>query len=51
MAIPVRSKQLRSLVIVDQNQLQTENIIQQLCICEVLKKKSQKTPKQNTNPK
>lgn len=44
MAIPVRSKQLRSLI--NQNQSQTENIIQQLCISEVVwKKQNQTNPK------
>lgn len=46
MAIPVRSKQLRSLI--DQNQSQTENIIQQLRISEVLYKKKKKETNQKT---
>lgn len=44
MAIPVRSKQLKSLM--DENQSHTENIIQQLCISDVLliKRKEREKP-------
>lgn len=45
MAIPVRSKQLKSLI--DENQSQTENIIQQLFISEFLLIKRRDKPPPN----